>query len=97
MSTLSDIKTDLRISHDALNTDIQDDIDTAKQRMRMKGVNVIDEDDKLTKTALKLHAKASFNFQGDGERYAAAFEKLTDAMCLSGDYNAGGRRDCCHE
>ena len=96
MSTLTDIKTALRISHSVLDDEIQTDINAAKQRMRMKGVRIIDEDEALTKNALKLHAKASFNFQGDGERYAAAFERLTDAMCLCGEYNGDGG-GCCHE
>ena len=97
MSITTEIKTALRISHDVLDDEIETDILAAKKRMRMKGVQTIEEDDALTKSALKLHAKGSFNFQGDGDRYAAAFEKLTDAMSLSGDYNGDGGRGCCHE
>ena len=96
MSTLTDIKTALRISHSVLDDEIQTDIQAAKQRLRMIGVQVIEEDDALTKNALMLHAKGSFNFQGDGPRFEEAFEKLAIAMALSGDYNGAGG-GCCHE
>ena len=97
MSTLTEIKTTLRLSNSALDDEIKTDIQAARQRMRMIGVQIVDEDDSLTKTALKLHAKGTFNFQGDGPRYEEAFEKLATAMALSGDYNGDKVRGCCHE
>ena len=95
MSTLSDIKLSLRISSNALDSEIEGDVKTAEMRMRMIGVRVIEEEDELTKTALKLHAKGTFNFQGEGARYAEAFEKLATAMALCSEYNGEG--GSCHE
>lgn len=92
MSMLTDVKTALRIGHDELDDEIQADIDSAKQRLRMMGCRAVDEEDALTSVAIKLHAKASFNFQGDGQRYAEAFESLGKMMALAREYN--GRGDC---
>ena len=90
MSTLTTIKTALRISHDAMDAELQGSILAAEQRLRMVGVNIIDEDDALTLVAIELYAKGIYNYQGDGERYAKAFDELSRAMALSGDYNGGG-------
>lgn len=93
MSMLTDIKTELGISHTKKEAEIQTAIKAAKQRMRMIGVKVVDETDALTSEAIKLYAKGKYNYQGEGERYTEAFEDLANAMALSGDYNGGG----CHE
>ena len=93
MSMLTDVKTALRIGHDELDDEIQADIDSAKQRLRMMGCRSVDEEDALTATAIKLHAKATFNFLGEGERFAEGFESLGKMMALALEYN--GRDDCC--
>lgn len=93
MSMLTDIKTELGISHTKKDAEIQTAIKAARQRLRMIGVKVVDEEDALTAEAIKLYAKGKYNFQGEGARYTEAFEDLASAMALSADYNGGG----CHE
>lgn len=95
MSTLDKIKTAIRASHDRLDEEIQDTIRAGELRMRMIGVQTVDEEDPVTLQALKCYARGAYNFQGDGERYMQAFEKMAIAMSLCGDYNGAG--GCGHE
>lgn len=90
MSMVSDVKTALRISHNALDAQIGVIIEAAKQRLRMIGAKTVDEDDPVTKMAIQLYAQGHLNYQGDGERYMQAFESLAKAMALCGDYNGEG-------
>lgn len=90
MTIVQEIKTALGWSHNKLDDDLETTVQAAKQRLRMVGVREIEEDDALTREALKLYAKGKYNYQGDGPRYMDAFGRLADAMSLSGDYNGGG-------
>ena len=83
---LDTIKEDLSISHGKKDRDIQDAIETAKQRLSQIGVDVIDEKDRTTATAIKLFCRFWFNFQGDGDRYEGSFKKLADAMSRAAEY-----------
>lgn len=83
---LDTIKEDLSISHGKKDQDIEDAIETAKQRLSQIGVDVIDENDCTTATAIKLFCRYWFNFQGDGARYEESFRKLADAMSRAAEY-----------
>lgn len=83
---LNQVKTDLGIKNDKRNAELTAAILSAKQRLRMAGVNIVDVSDPLTAQAVKLACRAWVNFQGEAERYESAFGKLADAMALSGDY-----------
>lgn len=86
MAILDDVRTDLRISSNDFDAEINTAIASAKKRLKMIGVDKIGDSDSLTASAITLYCRSWFNFQGDGERYNMAFEKLADAMALSGDY-----------
>lgn len=58
--------------------------------MRIAGAYRQAEDDALYKQALKLYTKAHYGYDKDTERFTFAYEKLRDAMALSGDYPEGG-------
>lgn len=92
VTLLAAVKSDLGITHTKKDADLAAAILSAKKRLRMIGVVVLEDDDPLTRQAVKLYCRAWLNFQGDADRYSAAFEALADAMALSGDY--GG---CSHE
>ena len=87
---LDAIKTDLGISHGKKDTAIQDAIETAKQRLSQIGVNVVDEKDRTTATAIKLFCRYWFNFQGDGDRYLDSFNSLANAMSGANEYRGTG-------
>lgn len=87
MAILDDVRNDLRITSNDFDTEINTAIMSAEKRLQMIGVNTIDETDPLTAQAITLYCRSWFNYQGDAERYTNAFEKLADAMALSGEYN----------
>ena len=86
MAILDSVKTDLGITNTAFDTDLTVAIKAAEQKLKMQGVEVISETDELTAIAISYYCRGWKNFQGDGLRYEAAFERLADAMALSGDY-----------
>lgn len=45
-------------------------------------------DKPLILKAIELYAKGMEDFEGKGDKYMLSFEKLRDAMSLSGEYNA---------
>lgn len=83
---LGSIKSALRISHDKLNTDIQNNIDSALLDLRRVGVNDKKED-KLVMKAVELYCKWQYDYQGKGEQYGKNYEKLRDSLSMAGDYN----------
>lgn len=87
MAILADVKTNLRISHSSLDDEITSEIAACKQDLSMAGVVVIDDTDELTAVAIKLYCRGMHDYNGLGERYTAAYNRLKNAMALSGDYN----------
>lgn len=86
MAILDEVKLDLRISHSKLDTDITAQIETAKQKLAVAGVEVIEEYDALTVTAIKTWCRAWYNFQGRAKDYEALFYDQRDTMAKSGLY-----------
>lgn len=86
---LDPVKTDLGITHSKKDNDIQDAIETAKQRLSQIGVGIVSENNKTTVTAIKLFCRYWFNFQGDGERYEESFKSLADAMSKASEFQEG--------
>ena len=86
MAILDDVKGSLGISNTSKDADITRTIDSAKQAMKMQGVQIIDETDPHTEQCIILYCRAWYNFQGDGERYSAQFERMANALALELDY-----------
>ena len=85
---LSKVKTNLRISSDVFdNAEIEPLIDAALAELRRRGVINQPAEDPLIFRAVVFYCKAHFGFDKDGSRYEAAFDKLADALALSGEYN----------
>lgn len=91
MTLLEAVKKDLRRSNDKLDESIQEDIDYVLERIRSAGVRP-DTSDPLVKRAVKHYMRFLHNFNGEADRYKAAFDELLKTMCLSSE-----RRIDCEE
>ena len=80
------IKKTMRISHNALDDDIQNNIDTCKIDLNVAGVYFA-QPDNLVKKAFELYAKWQFDYMGKAEQFERAYKNLKDALALCGDYN----------
>lgn len=87
MAILDDVKKSLHITNTANDADISDAIEACKIDLTLGGALIVDEDDALTKQAIKLYVRGYFNYQGEGERWQKAYSALKDSMALCGDYN----------
>ena len=85
---LEKVKLALRIKHNRLDEEILDLIDSAKVKLRIKGVVRIDETDPLIVQAVKLYCKAEMDLYEKAEDYRMSFESLVMSLALSGEYNA---------
>lgn len=90
MITPSDIAQKMRISHDGLNDEIQDNIDACILDFKRVGVDINTAGaDKLIDKAIELYCKAENDYQGKGEEFRRNYEKLRDAISLCEDYRRG--------
>ena len=83
---LDKIKLALRISHNALDTEIEQNINTALLELSRVGVNPENDNDLVCK-CVELYCKFVYDFDGKGESYYNHFCKLRDSLSLSGDYH----------
>ena len=93
MELLEQIKKSQRISHNALDDILMTDIEAGAGELMRAGVNAYDGDGNISerpliRKAIELYAKGMEDFEEKGSTYMASFEKLRDAMALSGEYNA---------
>lgn len=72
-TTLDKIKADLRISHSALDEDLNDQIAACLKDLRIVGVEDAEETDPIILNALKLWCRA--NYTADTARAAAYMER----------------------
>lgn len=94
---LEKIKLALRISHDALDADIESNISACMHDLQRVGVSpsaaIKSSEDPLITKAAELYCKWQYDFNGKGEQFKAAYEDLRDAMSLCSKYAAGGADD----
>lgn len=82
------IKTALRISHNALDYEIQDDINACLLDMQRVGIDTSDyQKDALLGKCVELYCKAEYDFAGKSEAFRRAYESTRDAISLCGDYS----------
>jgi uncharacterized phage protein (predicted DNA packaging) len=90
MAMLDDVKIALRVSHSALDSEINDLIAAARQDLILSGVlpaKANSNTDALIKRAIVTYVKANFGFDNpDHERLVMAYEKLKTHLTLSADY-----------
>lgn len=87
---LEKVKLSMRIFHNALDSDIQSNIDACMLELRrvgvLKSVANPESEDALICKAAELFCKWQYDFNGKGEQYQKAFEKLRDAISLCDSY-----------
>ena len=88
MAILDDVKANLRISGNALDDDIQGDIDAALMDLYRVGIDVTDQSQPLIIKAVKLYCRWQQDYMGKGEQYCKAYTGLMQALSLAGDYVA---------
>lgn len=86
---LEKVKLALRISHDELNDEIEDVINSARQEMKRAGMNPqkADSDTELVETAIKTYALAYYAPVKEAEKYTESFRYQLDQLRKS--YPAG--------
>lgn len=78
----------VRVSDTATSrAEVTDLINAAAIDLNRQGVQTIDINEALTKQAIKLYIKANYGYD-DMPRYREAYEALSAAMALSGDYES---------
>lgn len=84
---LNKIKLAMRITHNLLDDDIQQNIDTCLGELTRVGVDVDDAENKpLLVRCCEFYCKFTYNFDGKGEDFNAHFEKLRDSLSRSEGY-----------
>lgn len=83
---LSDAKQVLRVTNDAMDTEIADLIEAAKLDLSTSGIKVT-ETDPLIKRAINLYCKAHFGYDNpDAPRFADSYKMLKIHLSFSLDY-----------
>ena len=94
---LAKIKLSMRIFHNALDPDIESNIDSCMLDLKRVGVSATYADsgtsDALIQKAAELYCKWQYDFDGKGEQYQKAYEKLRDALSLCDTYIESGGAD----
>jgi uncharacterized phage protein (predicted DNA packaging) len=90
MSMLANVKVALRITHSALDTEINDLIAAARQDLILSGVlpaKANADTDPLIKRAIVTYVKAHFGYDNpDAERLMMAYNQIKMHLTLAGDY-----------
>lgn len=85
---LDKIRKSLRITHNALDDEIQDLIESAILDLQLSGVQKTDSDDPLIIRAVTTYCKANFGFENpDSEKLNQSYTSLKIHLSLAGDYN----------
>lgn len=87
---LAEVKTALRITHNALDEEIEDIIEEARQDLILAGVSsekAKSEEDALIKRAIKTYAKANMTAENaTADRFQQSYDLLKQHLTLAGDY-----------
>lgn len=93
IKVINDIKIALRIKNDALDTEVQDLIDSSKADLILSGVleSKVEGTDSLIKRAIILYCKSHFGLDNaDSEKYMASYTSLKIHLTLSQEYTVSG-------
>ncbi|MDZ4567466.1 head-tail connector protein [Bacillus cereus] len=84
------VKKALRISHTALDDEVDDLIEAARTDLKLSGVSGFksnDDTDPLIKRAIIMYAKANFIVDvKEAERFQLSYNMLKNHLTLAGDY-----------
>lgn len=75
----------IRIKSDTLKAEVESYIKAAMLDLKRSGANVTDADlvNPLVFNAAEFYCKWMMNFEGDGEKYEAAYNRASAALALS--------------
>jgi uncharacterized phage protein (predicted DNA packaging) len=86
---LDKVRKSLRITHNTLDDEIQDLIESALLDLQLSGVYKTDITDPLIIRAVTIYCKANFGFDNpDSEKLNQSYTSLKIHLSLAGDYNA---------
>ena len=85
---LAAVKENLRRSNNALDMDLQDDIDAALADLQRVGIDISDQSQPLIIKAVKLYCRWQQDYKGKGEQWCKAYTGLMQSLSLAGDYIA---------
>lgn len=89
--TLGKVKLALRISHDKLDADIQDEIDACLTDLHVCGVTHADATDPLMLNAIKLWCRSVFtDDSAKAAEYLRRYEALKSSLMMAEGYAWGG-------
>ena len=84
---LAKVREALRITHNKLDSELQDVIDACKMDLSIAGIKKIDDDDPLIQQAVKTYAKAEYEQDvNKANRLTQAYVSLKISMSLCEDY-----------
>lgn len=85
MALLVDVKQALRLSTDALDTEVEDLISAAKDDLALAGIiTATDDTDSLIKRAIIYYCKANFGYENDeAERLYNSYEMIKTRLAMS--------------
>lgn len=88
MALINVAKTALRLTTNALDDELADEVDACLSRLHLAGAEGADEDP-LVKDAVRAFVRWQHDFCGRSDEWKTCFEELRDAMGLSDDYSPG--------
>lgn len=98
MDLINVAKTALRLTTNALDDELADEIDACLLRLHLAGAEGADEDP-LVKDAVRAYVRWQHDFCGRGDEWKTCFADIRDAMGLSDDYReakaSGGAGGAC--
>lgn len=80
------IKKSMRISHSALDDEIERNVDSCRRDLEVSGV-YCDEEDHLFIKACEIYNKWQLDYMGKGNQFERAYQNLKESLGLCGDYN----------
>ncbi|QUI24877.1 DNA-packaging protein [Vallitalea pronyensis] len=90
MALIDDVKLALRISHTAIDSDIQDVIDACLMDLKSSGIVIPDEKKEeyaLVKQAVKTYCKANLGLENtESEKYQRSYDLLKQHMSLIAEF-----------
>lgn len=83
---VEDLRKMVRVSHEKLDSELEDLKMAFLADLSVAGVCKIPEDDSLAKATLRLYLRWQENYNGEAERYHLSYEATKIAMSLAGEY-----------
>lgn len=87
---IDDVKLNLRITHNSMNSEVMDLIDAAKAQLKLSGIveSAISDTDAMIKRAIILYCKANFGLDNaESDKYQARLDSLISHLSMCPEYN----------